>query len=106
MYCLDATGVQPLDDTTSDPFLKLRLGSHKINDQEHYVPETVTPEFYRYPACQRGVCLLGLRRVGPRCVGANRKGEVRMLGRRPPLHAGFLSCVQQALGVFLRYASG
>jgi hypothetical protein len=47
VYALRATGVQPLDDTTSDPFLTLRLGSHKINDQEHYVPETVNPEFYR-----------------------------------------------------------
>jgi hypothetical protein len=47
VYALRATGVQPLDDTTSDPFLTLRLGSHKINDQEHYVPETINPEFYR-----------------------------------------------------------
>ncbi len=47
VYALKATGVQPLDDTTSDPFLTLKLGKHKVNDQEHYVPETVEPEFYR-----------------------------------------------------------
>jgi hypothetical protein len=48
VYCLDAKGVQPLDDNTSDPFLKVKLGNHKIDDQENYISATVEPNFFRY----------------------------------------------------------
>ena len=47
VYCLNATGVQPMDDTTSDPFLKLKLGTHHIDDHKNYIPSTVEPGFYR-----------------------------------------------------------
>ena len=67
VYCLDARGVQPLDDTTSDPFLKLHLGSHVIDDVKNYIPATVEPQLFRYGLGCPGFC---------RSVSQGRVGEL------------------------------
>ena len=49
VYCLKGFEVQAMnsDGTTSDPFLKLKLGTHHIDDHKNYIPSTVEPGFYR-----------------------------------------------------------
>ena len=46
IYVIRGIDLQPQDPSGfSDPFLKIKLGKKKINDEDNYIPNTLNPVF-------------------------------------------------------------
>lgn len=49
VYILDGWDLEAKDDNSpSDPYLRIKLGSTVINDSANYILDTYTPQFFKH----------------------------------------------------------